>query len=218
MADVVPFTNNYRDVSTRDGYQFEFSCNRCGNGYKSQFRPSVMGMGGKVARLGGGLLGGTLGNKLERVGWNAEWVRDGVSGFGNDKHLAEAVEDVAEHFEQCHRCGQWVCNAICWNSDRGMCVSCAPKLDQEIAGMQAAAQIEQLQQKVKEQDWTQDVNVRDEVTALCASCGHETGGGKFCAFCGTPLAAAPAAMKKFCANCGTQWAGGNFCAECGTPA
>jgi hypothetical protein len=28
---MVPFTNNYTDMSTREGYQFEFHCMRCGN-------------------------------------------------------------------------------------------------------------------------------------------------------------------------------------------
>jgi hypothetical protein len=35
---------------------------------------------------------------------------------------------------------------------------------------------------------------------------NETGGGKFCQHCGTPLAAAPA-QQKFCGNCGTPLPG-----------
>jgi hypothetical protein len=52
---------------------------------------------------------------------------------------------------------------------------------------------------------------------MCPSCGHESGAGKFCQDCGTPLAAAQAA-KKFCGNCGSTLNGARFCGECGTPA
>ena len=84
---------------------------------------------------------------------------------------------------------------------------------------QHSAQISQLNEKIQQEDWTGDVNFRDEGQAMCAKCGQETGGGKFCQHCGAPLAAAPAATKKFCTNCGTELADGvKFCAECGTPA
>ena len=58
--------------------------------------------------------------------------------------------------------------------------------------MQAAAQVDQLNTKIQAQDWTRDINYRDQATGLCPSCGQETGGGKFCQDCGTPLAAAQA--------------------------
>jgi membrane protease subunit (stomatin/prohibitin family) len=90
-------------------------------------------------------------------------------------------------------------------------------LDQEIAGMQAAAQVNQLNQKIQSQDWTRDINYRDQATGLCPSCGQESGGGKFCQGCGHALAAAQAAQK-FCGNCGTPLSGARFCGECGTPA
>jgi hypothetical protein len=217
MPGTVPFTNNYDDMSTREGYQFRFHCMRCGNGYESQFRHSTLGFGGRLMSMGGGLLGGDVGSKVESAGFNAEWLRDGVRGSTHDKRLAEAVEDVRPHFTQCHRCGQWVCKDVCWNTDRGLCVSCAPRLDQEIAGMQAEAQRLQLQDRIQQQDYTSQINVVDERAGLCPSCGSETGGGKFCQGCGTALQSAPAQTKKFCGNCGTQLGAGAFCAECGTP-
>jgi predicted amidophosphoribosyltransferase len=83
--------------------------------------------------------------------------------------------------------------------------------------MQAAAQVNQLNQKIQSQDWTRDINYRDQATGLCPNCGQETGGGKFCQGCGHALAAAPAAQK-FCGNCGAALSGSRFCGECGTPA
>jgi Double zinc ribbon len=218
MAGLVPFTSNYADNSTREGYQFEFFCERCHNGYSTSFKHSVTGFGGRLMGIGGGLLGGSVGGKMEQAGWGAEWMRDGNRGATRDKELAKAVEEVRPHFDQCHRCGQWVCKDVCWNEQRGLCVQCAPKLDQEIAGLQATAQIEQLNEKIRGEDWTREVNYRDQGTAICPKCGSETGGGKFCQNCGNALAAAPAATKKFCANCGTELGGARFCAECGTAA
>ena len=149
VAKMVYFTDNYTDRSTENGYQFEFHCERCGNGYTSSFQHSVAGFGGKLLQMGGDLLGGQVGSKASQLGWDAQWMRGYGSERGStrDKMLAKAVEEVSPQFTQCHRCGQWVCNQICWNSERGMCTTCAPKLDQEIAGMQAAAQVDQLNQR-----------------------------------------------------------------------
>jgi hypothetical protein len=218
MTTMVPFTSNFTDMSTREGYQFEFFCQRCGNGYRSKFRHSVMGFGGRLANLGGGILGGGFGGRVSQVGSDAEWMRDGVRGTTDDKHLAAAVEDVKEFFIQCHRCGQWVCRQVCFNVERGLCTNCAPKLEHEVAALQAGAQIQQLNEKIQGVDWTGDVNFRDQGTSLCPKCEKPSGGGKFCESCGAPLAAAPEATKKFCKECGTELGGKKFCGECGTPA
>src|SRR5262249_23030416 len=127
MAGMVFFTDNYQDRSTRDGYQFEFYCERCGNGYSSSFHRSLSGFGD--------LLGGEIGQKAAEVGWDSQWLTDGTRGVGRDKALAAAVDEVKQYFKQCHRCGQWVCGQVCWNNERGLCTTCAPKLDQEVAGM-----------------------------------------------------------------------------------
>jgi hypothetical protein len=216
MASMVPFTNNYSDRSTREGYQFEFNCMRCGNGYASSFQHSVTGFGGRLLKLGGDLLGGEVGQKASQLGWDAEWMRDGTRGSTRDKALAKAANEMRENFHQCHRCGQWVCKPVCWNEERGLCTTCAPKLGQEIAGMQAAAQVNQLNEKIQQVDWTKEVNYRDQGTARCPACDQEAS-GKFCQHCGTALAAAPTATKRFCGNCGTQVSQGSvFCSECGT--
>jgi hypothetical protein len=51
--------------------------------------------------------------------------------------------------------------------------------------------------------------------STCTKCGASVPAGKFCAECGTPLAAAPA--KKFCTGCGVETGTAKFCANCGTP-
>ena len=218
MAGMIPFTNNYQDHSTDEGYQFEFFCERCGNGYSSTFKHSVVGFGGRIASIGGGLLGGDVGSRVENAGFTAQWLRSGDRSSTRDKQLNAAVEEMKPYFQQCHRCGQWVCKQICWNAERGLCVQCAPKLDQEVAALQASNQVDQINMRLQGMDLTQNVNITDTGTGLCPKCGAETGGGKFCQACGAPLAAAPAATKKFCANCGTELKGSKFCPECGTAA
>ncbi len=217
MTGEIGFTNNYQDNSTQDGFQFEFFCMRCGNGYQSPFQRSV-GSVGRMMAIGGSLLGGTVGTRIEEAGFDTQWLKGGTRGKGWDKALANAVEAVKGHFSQCHRCGQWVCQDVCWNSEKGLCVQCAPKIDQEITAMQSTAQVEQLQAKVQQKDWTEDINYSDVSTAMCPQCNRETGGGKFCKFCGHPLLAAPSAFSTFCSNCGTKLGDANFCPECGASA
>jgi hypothetical protein len=216
MGTMIGFTDNYQDRSTREGYQFEFFCERCGNGHASTFKHSVTGFGGRLLRMGGDLVGGEWGRRASELGWDSMWMRDGVRGSAWDKALQSAVEEMRPHFSQCHRCGQWVCNQICWNGDRGVCTGCAPKLDQEIAGMQARAQQDQLRDKIQQVDWTNGVAHTHQVTARCPSCRNDTGGGKYCQHCGTPLAAA-AEADVFCAQCGTRLAPtALFCTGCGS--
>ena len=40
---LIQFTRNHTDHSTDNGYQFEFFCDRCGNGFMSEFQPSAHG-------------------------------------------------------------------------------------------------------------------------------------------------------------------------------
>jgi predicted amidophosphoribosyltransferase len=82
--------------------------------------------------------------------------------------------------------------------------------------MQARAQQDQLRDKIQQVDWTNGVAHTHQVTARCPSCRNDTGGGKYCQHCGTPLAAA-AEADVFCAQCGTRLAPtALFCTGCGS--
>ena len=61
------FTRNHSDLSTDAGFQFEFFCDCCGNGFKSTFVPSTTydtrkrtERVGRLASTIGGFLGGWL--------------------------------------------------------------------------------------------------------------------------------------------------------------
>ena len=45
-----PFTRNYRDHSNDTGFQFEFFCDKCGNGHRSSYQTSGMGFAASMLR------------------------------------------------------------------------------------------------------------------------------------------------------------------------
>ena len=203
---LIKFVRNYRDLSTDHGFQFEFFCDICRNGYQSTFLSSKTGLAAEVLGAADSVLGGifrsarTVGEKVH----SAKWEKD------HDQAFNQAIQEVKVHFVQCHRCGKWVCKEICWNEERGLCVECAPKLAAEIAAAQTEAAIEQIREKVREQDLTRDLDLGTGVVAICPACGAETKGAKFCPECGV-------ALKKTnqCPRCGTDAGEAKFCPECG---
>jgi hypothetical protein len=195
VGETIPFTSNYSDVSTYDGYQFEFYCSRCGNGHRSAFRPAVTSIGGKIAEIGGTLLGGEVGSKLQQVGMFAQYGRSGTRGMTNDSRLEEAARDVADEFAQCRGCAQWMCKQVCWNAPAGVCHQCAAARQQ--ADPSGAV----------------GYMVSSPAAGIgCPNCGA-MGNGKFCGDCGTPLI-----RSVNCRNCGSDTHGTRFCSNCGAPA
>ena len=211
MADIVPFTDNYSDLSNTEGYQFEFFCERCGNGYRSPFQEDMVEKGRGLLRAAGGLFGGALSNITSA----ADTALDrGTNSAAKDKALAAAVASIGPEFRQCRACGNWVCAAVCWNEEIGQCATCSPFVVDELSRAQAAAQVEQIQQKVRETDWTADLDTTTRAKVTCPSCGAAIDGGKFCPECGGKISA-----TTFCSECGSELkANAKFCAECGTPA
>jgi len=204
---VIEFVQNYDDLSTDQGFQFRFHCNRCGNGYMSSFQTNKLGMAGGLLRAAGGLFGGILGS----AGNSAYEVQRAVGGHAHDSALQEAVAEIRPLFVQCTRCGTWVCHQVCWNADKGLCKQCAPDLTEELSSAQAHAATEQVNVKVREVDQTGGVDVAMQTSARCPSCGAQTQGGKFCLECGASLL-----PKTECPSCHAKLqAGAKFCAECG---
>ena len=204
---LIQFTRNFNDHSTDKGYQFEFHCDRCGNGFTSEFKPSAAGMAASALRAAGGLFGGVLGS----AGWSAYEIERAIQGPQHDKAFREAIEEAKPNFHECPKCSKWVCNATCWNQTRLLCYECAPDIATEIASAQVQATVEQLREKVRQQDMTKDLDLTSEAVAYCPECGAHTQGGKFCPECGKSLR-----TKNECSKCGTKFdAGTKFCPECG---
>ncbi len=204
---LIQFTKNHSDHSTDKGYQFEFFCDRCGNGFMSEFKASMTGIAASALQAAGSFFGGVLG----RASSSSYEIQRAVAGPAHDRAFQEAVEEAKPHFRQCPKCSRWACLTMCWNAKRGLCYSCAPDVETEVAAAQAQATVEQIQQKVREKDLTKDMDLTSEAAALCPSCGARTQGAKFCPECGKPLR-----PKNECTRCGTKFeAGSKFCPECG---
>jgi hypothetical protein len=126
---LIQFTRNHTDHSTDKGYQFEFFCDRCHNGFMSGFAPSAMGLASSAARTLGSMFGGVTGQR-GRIG-----LRDRTRGpgAGHDKAFRAAIEEAKPNFRQCPKCTHWVCQATCWNAKRMLCFNCAPDVETELA-------------------------------------------------------------------------------------
>jgi len=205
----IPFTSNYQDLSSTRGFQFKFMCEKCGNGYMSTFEANKLGAASAAANVAASLLGGIFG----RAAQTTDQLQSMVAGSQHDSALNVAVREISPIFKQCTRCGNWVCEPVCWNKKAGLCESCAPDLDEEIASAQAQAAREQAQSKARSVDYLGQRDLAQVASAVCPQCGAKTQGGKFCPECGTSIAA-----KRACQHCGAQADGSpKFCPECGKP-
>jgi hypothetical protein len=204
----IEFTQNHEDLSTDQGFQFKFFCERCGDGFMSTFDANALGIAGGILRGAGGLLGGIFG----QAGNSAYEIQRAVGGPQHDAALRRAVEEIKPLFHKCRRCGDWMCEATCWNKGASMCKQCAPVAEEE----EAAIRAEHVRSQVAN-DLFLEENQRmsakgKEVAADCPECGAPTLGKRFCPGCGKPVTQAAA----FCPACGSKAApGAKFCGDCG---
>lgn len=210
----IAFTKNYTDHSNAQGYQFEFHCDKCGNGYRSSYVTSTMGLATGLLGAASNLFGGIMGQAANA----GESLKDALRGQNWDHAFATAVNEIKPRFSQCTRCGKWVCPAVCWNAKASLCKGCAPDLAEESAAAQAdalkGAVAEQFQKKAAEADLVGKADVKVQRTAVCPHCAAPATGGKFCGSCGKPMAPVPSP----CAKCKAEIpAAAKFCPDCGTP-
>ena len=223
---MIQFVANYEDLSTDKGYQFKFNCDKCGNGFMSQFQTSTLGVANSLLNAASNLLGWGYG-----AGNSAYEIQRAVGGPAHDSALKAAVEEGKQHFHQCSRCGKWVCPEVCWNAAANQCEECAPDFKEEMASAHAQAKAEAMRQQMQERaqttDYVSGVDMRansavaspnaakpgqQPAANACTSCGHAVGNAKFCPECGTPAGAA----KPVCKGCGFEpEAPTKFCPECG---
>ncbi len=214
MEESIEFVSNYDDLSTDRGFQFEFKCDRCGNGYRTKFRPSATGAISGALDAASSLFGGVFSSAADLGGrvHSAAWEK------AHDDAFTDAVREIKSDFAQCPRCSSWVCRKSCWNVKRGLCKECAPDLGVEMSAAQSSRSVEEIWAHAKmseedkhltESDW------RQTIVASCPKCGHtlETN-AKFCPECGHKLQGAA-----HCTQCGAKLQpGAKFCAECGAKA
>ena len=207
---LISFTRNYTDRSNDTGFQFEFFCDKCGNGHMSRFQASSIGILAKLMRAAGWIFG-----SYWSWGYAGDSVKDVFRGKGRDTAYEKAIGEAKQHFRCCTRCGHWVCPDRCWNAQAGVCTACAPDLRGEAVVIQAQVAREQLRDKARHADQTAGIDMaKEQAFPACPHCGAAVNGGKFCQHCGQTIAAKP-----ICPKCQHEvQPGSRFCGDCGAPA
>lgn len=214
MGDPIEFTRNYTDLSTEHGFQFEFNCDRCGNGFRTQYKPFTMGAVNGVIDTASSLLGGIFGQAANVTSRMTDAQRERA----REEALVQAMDQIKPHFVQCPRCQAWVCRKSCWNTKRGVCKECAPDLATEATVAQSTRAVEKVWEAAAvDEESQQEVNSDWKQTkrASCSQCGAALSGSvKFCPECGAKII-----TVKHCTECGAKLdPGAKFCGECGTKA
>jgi hypothetical protein len=184
VEDQLPIIGDVLDRCDQSGFQWEFRCKQCGNGYRSPHEHNVLGEGRGVLRMASSWFGG----KVSEASWSLDAYNGGGGSGRKDRHYAKAVKAVLPSFRKCAECNRWVCAASCWNEPAERCTQCKP-VDRAAA---AAARGER-------------------ITTRCTSCGA-VGIGKFCSACGNERDAPQQCPKcsakvttpgaAFCSECG----------------
>lgn len=213
MVGNIQFTRKYSDLSTNQGYQFEFYCDRCGNGFRTRFKPSATAAVSNAMDAANNLFGGVFSKAIDLT----ERMRMSAWEKAHDEAFAQAVEDLKPQFMQCPGCSSWVCLKSCWNNEKKLCNQCAIDMKVEVAAAQSKPDVEEAKaqpQVVKEEQVVIKERSRPEGEgATCPNCEtllSKT--AKFCPKCGTKVSA-----QAHCAECGAKLPlGAKFCGECGT--
>ena len=210
MSESLEFSKNYNDLSTNRGFQFEFFCDRCSNGFRTQFKSFNLGALSGAMETASSFLGflGKAADVSERIS-SASHER------AHDEAFLEAAKELRPEFMQCPRCSQWVCKKSCWNNKKGLCKECAPDLGVEMSAAQSSRSVEEVwahaamaeeDKKLATENW------RETIRASCPQCNAPLAtNAKFCPDCGTKLKGA-----EHCTECGSKLQpGAKFCADCG---
>ena len=211
MDSKIEFTNNYNDLSTDRGFQFEFLCSRCGVGIRSKFKSFAIGNVSSALNTASNIFGGFLGN----IASAGEDVKSAAWEKAHDEAFEEAIQELKDDFIQCPRCSNWVCRKKCWNESKGLCKDCAPDLGVEMAAAQASKSVEEVwahasmaeeDKKLGKEYWREGIN------ATCPNCEKPLAkNAKFCPACGFNLK-----KKNECSECKAKLEpGSKFCPECG---
>ena len=59
----IEFVKNFDDLSTEKGFQFRFHCDKCGNGFLSEYATNKLGVAGSFLNAAGSFFGGVTSNR-----------------------------------------------------------------------------------------------------------------------------------------------------------
>jgi len=204
----IQFSDNHTDHSTDSGFQFEFHCEHCHDGWRSPFDRYAAGTADGLLGAAEGLFGGIFGTARNALGH----VRNAGWSTARDKAFRAAVEEAKEHFHRCPRCANHACDN-CWNEDEGTCIGCVPRLDAELAAIRREAKLNKAREAAYERAEVTDADLQDRVVS-CRDCGSPVGRGKFCPECGAAVS-----LTRNCGGCEAEIPkAAKFCPECGEKA
>jgi hypothetical protein len=207
------FISNYSDLSTDNGFQFEFPCSRCGTGFRTEFQETALGKVSGLIDMASSVFGGVFGTASDVT----NQAKSASYQKTHDQALEKAIIEIKPSFMQCPRCNSWVCRQSCWNNKKGLCKTCAPDLGVEMAAAQASKSVEEVwaHAAMAEEDKHLDTEAwREGISATCPQCEKPLANNvKFCPSCGCDLKA-----KTQCKKCQAKLQpGAKFCADCGSP-
>lgn len=218
VSGEIYFSNNHRDLcverGTGAGFQFEFSCGRCYDTWRSPFEAFRAGQVAGWVSKGMNAAWSVIGGAATR---GASEAADGLAGhsYGGQKDAAfsRAIANAEGHFNRCPRCTSHVRDR-CWNPGQGLCLHCSPDTAAEAQAARQRGLNDMAGQRAYDEGRRRGSSY-DATTPrqlVCPQCSAETRGGAFCMSCGHHLAQA--------ANCtGCSQAlptGAAFCPACGT--
>lgn len=203
----IPFSNNYKDHSTDTGFRFEFFCEKCHDGYMTEFQRYAIGTINNLVSIGESLFGGIFHQARSVTGR----VHSSAWENAKDNAFLEAVKEGEKHFFRCSRCGNYFCKS-CWNPDKGLCINCSPFLHQEIESAKSHEAVRQAREHVGKINYVTEEDILEDRQVTCPFCKSPTGNSKFCPECGKKTG-----MKNLCPGCKREISMSvKFCPECGT--
>ena len=169
LPDGVTFGDNCNDQSDDSGFQFEFTCEGCGESWRTPYKRYAAGAAGDLLNAAGSLLGGVLSG----AGEAADRVRQAGYRAARDQALKEAVREAETHFHLCPACHNHFC-AKCWSTSSAACTSCV-----ESGAAKKAP---------KPKKTAKPAPAEAKPKAFCPACGEKTPPeAKFCPACGGKL-------------------------------
>ena len=170
MAGEIEFTTNYSDLSTDNGFQFEFRCDRCGNGYRTEFDTFELSTATNVLDGAGSMLGGIFGQAagVAQRAKSAAWEK------ASDKAFRKASEEIRPNSSSAPAAAPG-CAASSAGTRRRASASSAPRprrgdgraqADKSVEEVWAHAKMAEEDKHLTEADW------REGITASCPPAAH----------------------------------------------